>query len=139
MRLSFSPGKAFIALLVLLTPIVLWLPVVASRQVYYVSPAGDDHNSGTSQAAPFLQIQRAVDLAQPGDVIVLAAGVYRQDVVSRRSGSPDAPITIRGSTTAVVQGAGSDRVIEINHSYITLEGFTINGLWGVADSASGYR
>lgn len=44
---------------------------------WFVSPTGNDSNSGTSQASPFQTIQAAVDLAQPGDVINLLAGTYK--------------------------------------------------------------
>ena len=106
---------------------------------YYVSPYGSDANSGTSTAAALKTIQKAVDLAQPGDTIHLAAGVYLQDVVSRRNGAAAAPITIAGPAQAVVKGGGNARVIEINHDYIVLRGFTVDGLWGNPASKSGYR
>jgi hypothetical protein len=105
---------------------------------YYVSPGGSDANSGVSSRAALQTIQSAVDRAQPGDTIVLAAGDYFQDVVSRRNGTVDAPITITGAG-AVVRGGGNPRIIEINHDHITLQGFTIDGLWGDPNSKSGYR
>lgn len=111
----------------------------AANVQYYVGPTGSDANGGTSASAPFKTIQKAVDLAQPGDVVNLAAGVYLQDIVSRRSGSADAPITIAGPADAVLKGGGKARIVEINHDNITLNGFTIDGLWGAPDSADGYR
>jgi alpha-L-arabinofuranosidase len=54
----------------------------------YVCPAGNDQNPGT-QEAPLRTIQRAADLAQPGDVITVRAGVYRERVSPPRGGVSD--------------------------------------------------
>lgn len=103
-----------------------------------MSPHGSAGEDG-SETRPLSRIQKAVDLAQSGDTIKLEAGDYFQDVVSRRSGLPKAPILIEGPKEAVIRGGGNDRVVEINHSYITLSGFTIDGLFGKATSKEGYR
>lgn len=113
--------------------------LVDGPRTYYVSPTGSDSNRGEGPAAPLATIQLAVDRARPGDQIRLAEGEYRQDVVSRRDGTAAAPITISGPPGAVIRGGGSSRVIEINHDNHTLKGFTVNGLWGRADRAAGYR
>jgi hypothetical protein len=110
-------------------------PVTTARaqttsHTYYVAPLGNDAASGTSPDTPLQTIQRAVDLAQPGDTIRLAPGRYFQDVVSRRDGALNAPITVTGPTTAVVQGASSAHIIDIHLDHITLNGFTIDGLSG---------
>ena len=109
------------------------------QTTYYVSPAGSDRNGGTRAEQPFATIQKAIDLARPGDQVDLAAGVYLQDVVSRRDGTASAPITVRGPAGAVVKGAGGARIFEINHDYLTLEGFTLDGLWGAPATADGFR
>lgn len=72
-------------------------------------------------------IQDAVDKAQPGDTIVLGDGTYDQDFKSARDGEPDKRITITGSRKAIVNGNKDSRMIEINHSHITLDGFTADG------------
>jgi|GEM_PF-1540826 parallel beta-helix repeat protein len=117
------------------------LALVANAQAstYYVSPTGSDTSDGLGVERALMTIQRAVDLAQPGDTVVLGAGEYREDVLTRRNGSASAPITITGPSGAVVRGGGNPRIVEVNHDYITLSGFTINGLFGSANSASGYR
>lgn len=118
----------------------VWLPMVAGGpRVFYVSPAGSDANSGASPDAPLASIQLAVDRAGPGDRVALAPGHYLQDISSRRDGTAEAPITISGPAGAVVSGAGRSRVIEITHDHLTLEGFTVDGLWGRPDEAAGYR
>jgi hypothetical protein len=106
---------------------------------YFVSPTGSDSNSGTTASAPLASIQHAVDQAQPGDSVELAAGEYLQDVVSKRDGTASAPITIRGPADAVLKGGGGDRIFEIHHDHLTLQGFTINGQWGDPSAVDGYR
>jgi hypothetical protein len=114
-------------------------PTGAAAASYYVSPSGSDSNDGLSAARPFKTIQKAIDLAQPGTVVNLAPGAYLQDVRSARDGQPDARIAIKGPADAVLKGGGAARIVEINHDNITLEGFTIDGLWGDPNSAAGYR
>ena len=72
-------------------------------------------------------IQSALEKAQPGDVVVLGDGEYAQDFKSVRSGTREKRITITGSREAIVHGKSESRMIEINHSYITLDGFTASG------------
>jgi hypothetical protein len=109
----------------------------AAGTVLYVSPSGSDANSGTSVGTPLQTIQKALDLAQPGTTINLAEGVYRQALVTRVAGTAGAPITIKGPTTgrdkATVYSVGG-RVFSINHSYYTLDGFTIDGQPSIARS-----
>ena len=105
----------------------------------YVSPSGSDANSGTTPEQPFQTIQHAIDLAQPGDTVNLAAGVYFQDVISKRAGTATAPITIKGPSDAIIKGGGGPRIFQINHDNLTLDGFTIDGLWGSADTINGFR
>lgn len=56
---------------------------------YSVATTGNDSNSG-SQAAPFRTIQQAADLAQPGDIITVHQGVYRERIDPVRGGRSDA-------------------------------------------------
>jgi hypothetical protein len=69
----------------------------------------------------------------------LAPGNYYQDVVSKRDGVVGAPITIVGPPDAIVRGGGASRIVEVHHDNLTLEGFTIDGLWGAPSSQRGYR
>ena len=98
-----------------------------------VSPTGNDVADG-SPNAPLRTIQAALDRATPGTVITLAPGVYRENLVTMRDGLPGAPITIKGPETGkdrsgryVATLYGTDRVFSVNHSYYTLDGFTIDG------------
>jgi alpha-N-arabinofuranosidase len=74
---------------------------------YHVSPAGDNGNVG-DEKAPLRTIQRAADLAQPGDTITVHAGLYRERINPPRGGesderrityqaAPGEPVEIKGS------------------------------------------
>lgn len=65
------------------------LGTVVHATEFDVAVNGNDANSGTSQA-PFRTIQHAADLAQPGDVIAVHEGVYRERVNPPRGGTSDA-------------------------------------------------
>lgn len=106
---------------------------------FYVDPSGNDSNDGRSAKTPFKTIQKAVDLAQAGEKISLASGIYREDFVTRRDGQTDSPIIIAGPTDAIVKGGGNTRIIEINHDYIVLEGFTVDGHFGEKERLKDYR
>lgn len=61
---------------------------------YYVGPTGDDANTGTREK-PFKTIQHAADLVEPGDTILLLADrPFFESVSVKRSGRPDAYITL---------------------------------------------
>lgn len=113
--------------------------VSAASTIYYVSPTGSDAADGRSDATPLKSIQTALNRAQPGDTIQLAAGTYRQDVVSQRNGTASAPITIAGPADAVLVGGGDARIVEIRHDYLTLRGFTLDGQHGPGTSAGDFR
>ena len=122
------------------TPAPPSAPPVATAALY-VDPRGSDTDDGTA-AAPLATIQAALDKATPGTVINLAPGVYRETLATVRDGAPGAPITIKGPESgkdragryrAVVYGTG--RVVSVNHSYYTFDGFTIDGQEKLAGTA----
>lgn len=61
---------------------------------FYVAPKGSDLNPGTA-GRPLRTIQRGVDLARPGDVILVRAGVYRESIRLSISGTPARPISLK--------------------------------------------
>ena len=63
----------------------------------------------------------AIAGAAPGDVLVLADGVYAGPVVI------DRPLTISGPRGAVVDGQGRGSVMTISAADVTLTGFTVTG------------
>jgi hypothetical protein len=96
---------------------------------YYVSPKGDDSQTGKDSSKPLHSIQKALDRAQPGDTVSLAAGNYYESITTVRSGRKGAPITVKGTRQAALYGSSS-HIVDVHHSYITLSGFHINGQFG---------
>lgn len=84
------------------------LLVAPSLRTLYVAPPplGDDGHPGTDPAFPLATIQAAADLTQPGDLVSIAPGVYREAVTVPASGTAAQPIVFRGSAPgAVLDGA----------------------------------
>lgn len=110
----------------------------------FVSAIGDDAGDG-GRDAPFKTVQRAADMVQPGDVVLIRAGVYvtggRSSARLRlsRSGTPDKPITFVGEDGAILDGQGAksigisaeptDAVHDIVLRNLTVTGFTSRGLY----------
>ncbi|HZN67639.1 MAG TPA: carbohydrate-binding protein [Tepidisphaeraceae bacterium] len=76
---------------------------------FYVSTSGSDSNAG-SLARPFRTIQRAANLAQPGDTVLVRGGTYRETVRPTRSGSGSSPITFKPYNGENVTISGADVV-----------------------------
>ena len=66
---------------------VLITSVVTARE-YHVSVNGSDNNDG-SASNPFKTINFAAQLAQPGDIITVHAGTYREWINPARGGESD--------------------------------------------------
>jgi hypothetical protein len=107
---------------------------------YYVSPQGSDSNDG-SPAHPFATVQKAADLVNPGDTVIVRDGVYTDlnkegtMVQVRRSGTAEAPITLRAEHRwrAVLDGQHNTGKFawgfwpEKELGYVRIEGFEIRG------------
>lgn len=86
----------------------------------HVAKTGNDQNKGTFEL-PLLTIQAAADLAQPGDVITVHEGIYREEVKPPRSGTREKPITYLAAPGGQVSIRGSEQVT----NWIRED----NGLW----------
>ncbi|MCX6876834.1 MAG: right-handed parallel beta-helix repeat-containing protein [Verrucomicrobia bacterium] len=73
------------AYLLVAAALLLAPPTALHAADLHVATTGDDAHPGTA-LAPLRTIQRAADLAQPGDVITVHAGVYRERVNPPRGG-----------------------------------------------------
>ncbi len=89
---------------------VFMLAAALHAAEFHVAPAGNDAAPGTP-AAPLRTIQRAADLAQPGDTITVHEGVYRERVSPPRGGlSNTKRIVYRAAPGQRVEIAGSEVV-----------------------------
>ena len=84
-----------------------WLSGCAT--VYYVAPDGSDNAPGT-RGKPFQTIQRAVDVAQPGDTCVIRGGTYRETVRPRVGGRAGRPLRIVAAPGEDVVVTGTEKV-----------------------------
>jgi len=72
-------------------------------EVYYVDTKGNDNSPGTPRK-PFRTVQKAVDIAGPGDTIVVRPGLYRERIVVGNKGTADKPLIIEGERGATLHG-----------------------------------
>jgi hypothetical protein len=112
-------------------------------RVRHVVPATSGAGGpGTGTAAdPFRGVRAAEAAAEPGDLILLRAGVYAEGtVVITRHGTPERPIIYRGAGDGetVLDGGGQERLISADHvEHVWFERLTLRnaaylfvGHWG---------
>ena len=103
--------------------------LAVSAKEYHVSVKGNDKNDG-SLSKPFKTISAAANVAMPGDVITVHAGIYREQITPPRGGNSERErivyqaakgekVEIKGSE--IIKGwqkAGNDTwVVKIPNSY----------------------
>ncbi len=82
--------------------LTLWTGFTFARDIH-VAPNGDDSNKGTL-SSPYRTISAAARAAQPGDVITVHGGTYRERVTPPRGGESDAK-------RIVYQAASGEKVV----------------------------
>src|SRR5262245_2788233 len=114
---------------------------------FYVSPTGSDSNPGT-QAQPFRNIQRAADVVNPGNTVIVEDGVYTYSgsnqcgktiVCLTRGGAPGQLVTFKsrnkwGARVDGQNGVAADGFGFGGANYVRIQDFEI---YGVANAASG--
>lgn len=83
--------------------------------------AGGDGSAG----APFGNVNEALAVAGPGATVSVGPGTYVGKVRSVRAGTAEAPIRIVGNG-AHLRNDGTSRLVELDHDYLTLEGFELS-------------
>jgi len=77
---------------------------------YHVAKTGNDNSQGTLKS-PFLTIQAAANLAQPGDVITVHEGIYREEIIPPRGGeSAKKQIVYRAAKGENASIRGSEKI-----------------------------
>lgn len=109
----------------------------AAGRTLYVSPSGNDANSGLSDALAWKTLQKAANTVVAGDTVVVRAGTYRGfNAYGKSSGTASAPIAFAADSGVTINslpnsGLPNDTLADINvensGNYWTISGFTISG------------
>jgi parallel beta-helix repeat protein len=109
---------------------------ISTPTTYYVSGTGNDRNSGRTTSSAFKTIQRAADLTNPGDTVLIMNGEYRNapergTVVSiERSGTASAWIKFKaypGHFPKIKHNTWNGIMLSDGVSYIEISGLEIIG------------
>lgn len=95
-------------------------------RVWYVSPDGDDANSGVTDRQPLATLTRAAAALQPGDTLYVMGRQWSEPLQVAASGTEDAPIVIRAHGRVPV----ALPAIHLAGQALVVEGFTIAGAQG---------
>lgn len=117
-----SPKLHKIISILLLLLITILIANEAWSGIYYVSPNGSDSNPGTNEL-PFRTIQKAANVVQAGDTVLVMPGEYNERVTLQTSGISSAYITFKSEPrrqATVLHGFDTN-----NKDYIRIEGFNI--------------
>lgn len=88
-----------------------------------MSPSGLDRNEGTC-ASPWRTLQKALDAARPGQIVVVRAGTYRERLLASHGGRPREPITLRAAAGERVVVRGQ---LKITASHLRIVGLVLDG------------
>jgi parallel beta-helix repeat protein len=108
----------------------------ATGATYYVNARGNDKNSGLSSSSAFRTIQKAANLTNPGDTVLIMNGVYTnanpkgQIVLINRSGTANAWIKFKaypGHSPKLRINGWNAVLINNGASYIEVNGLEIIG------------
>ena len=118
------------------TPFPLWEDETDYRKVHYVDqqhPDAADDNPGTEEE-PFLTIQAAAEVVEPGEKVLIKSGIYREWIRPRRGGTgADGMISFEAAPGAEAVIRGSD---ELNATWTNSEGRSVS-VW-TADLPDGF-
>src|SRR5574337_207912 len=102
-------------------PIPLTLALLAGLIAGGAGPCASG-TAATIAVRPGESVSAAVSRAAPGDLVRLAPGVYRGDLVIDRPG-----VAIEGEPGAIIEGAGDGNAVDIKAADVAIRGVTIRG------------
>src|SRR5688572_21811687 len=113
----------------------VWLLFISATPTlatdWHVAVNGFGNGSSTS---PFGRVQDAINVAQPGDTVVVAPGTYQERLTTVRGGTAQLRIAIRardGRGTVILTSSG--RVVTVGHPYISVDSLVLDGQFGLDD------
>lgn len=116
--------------------LLLTVTTLSQAGTWYVSGSGNDSNDGKTLVTAFRTLQKAADLVEPGDVVLVGNGIYTSSNVASnsavlnitKSGRPDAWITwkaIKGEKPVVNPRGWAG--IQVSGSYHIIDGINVIG------------
>jgi nitrous oxidase accessory protein NosD len=116
-----------IIILIIIIPATIGFPnQTDSVHKWYVDITNTQGPWTGNKIYPFSQIQTAIQHANPGDVILIFNGTYRETV------KIDKPLIIRNMTAQqpIIDGGYHDSIITINHPHVNLSGLILRNSSG---------
>ena len=97
---------------------------------YYISPSGNDSNSGTDSATPWATFDHSMSVLQPDDILILKDGTYNQSLNVTISGTEASPITFKAENDgkAIVDGEGTKTPCDITSYSGRMHDITVEGI-----------
>jgi hypothetical protein len=138
---AFVFSQRFISLFALTLILLLSLLLITEEAIartYYVSPSGNNSNTGLI-GAPFNTIQKAADIVNPGDTVIVKDGVYTDTnsdnriVDLNRAGNSSNWITFKAENKWGAKLNGQNNTTSlcwffgVNAQYVRVEGFEVYG------------
>jgi chitodextrinase len=97
---------------------------------WYVALTGNDQtNTGQSADSPYRTIQKASDVAQPGDIVYVREGIYREQVDIKANGVTFQPYngeTVTINSTEIM----TNWTLESGSTYKTTMSWDVDPIWG---------
>ncbi len=105
----------------------------AATVVYYVAPDGNNTNDGKSRRQAFRTINKAAEIVNAGDTVLIAGGIYKETVFIRAGGDQGKPITFKTIPGEKVvfdgaDGSPEEPFIVFGKSYLNFDGFYFNSI-----------
>ena len=93
-----------------------------SSKMIYVSPNGNDANSGSAEL-PFKTFNKAVSVLAAGDTLQVMAGTYGETLTLSKSGTENAPITVIGIGAILNMQGSKPNGIVVSGNYVNVSRF----------------
>lgn len=112
----------------------------SNNHTYYISPNGNDDNSGSSQSSPLKTFDEALDRMVAGDTLIVMDGTYAMGngdagIEVENNGTASAYITIKAQNKgkAIITGGTATKrnnyaLMYISGKYIIVDGLKFDGL-----------
>jgi hypothetical protein len=123
-----------------------YVPFAGAKPIksLWVSPTGNDSNSGSDAAHAFKTISAAMAKADPGTAVMVKAGTYT-DSVRMKSGAADKPVWLvsaDGESAAKIKAPSADLpvIYGFGNDNMVIKGFEIiGGMDGIKFTQGGHR